>query len=274
MKKIFAILAVLLGSVPAFAQFNAPVPNFGGAATGQWVLPYTFLNDEFAGTVASTSGAIGDLGWDATVVVTGTNPVAPIASVAGHVGLISLTTNTTATNGVNITLGHGAGVTFPGTDIGWQSEFIFSPTAVTNTGNFKVGYMTADNAAVIPTTGIYLRFIEGTDAALQICSDTSSTETCTTYTGTTGVVPQAGDYFDLYLYSTTTTTVGYKIVDFTNDSTGVQSVTGTVCPSGCTLTATVPTTVMSPGFQISELGSSSAAVLKVDAYSFASTVAK
>ena len=272
MKKIFAILAVLLGSVPAFAQFNAPVPNVGAATTGSWVLPYTQYEDEFCGNTPSTTATIGDLGWDKTVVVAGTNPTAAIASVAGHSCLITLTTNTTATNGVNVTLGHGVGVVFPGTDTNWQSEFIFSPSAVTNTGNFKVGFMTIDNAAVIPTTGVYLRFIEGTDAALQICSSASSTETCSAYTSGTGIVPTAADYIDVYFYSTTSTTVGYKIVDVTHASNGPTI--GTVCPSGCTLTATVPTTVMSPGFQISELGSSSTDFITVDTFAYASTVAK
>ena len=273
MKKIFAILAVLF-SLPAFAQFNAPVPNMGAATTGTWILPYGQFEDEFCGNTPSTTATIGDLGWDKTVVVAGTNPVAAIASVAGHQCLISLTTNTTATNGVNISLGNAVGTTFPGTDTNWQAEFIFNQVAITATQNVKVGYMTHDNAAVIPTTGVYVRNIFGTDAAFEVCSDTSSTETCTTYTSSTGVVPAAGDWIDVYFYSTTSTTVGYKIVDVSGTSTGVQSVTGTVCPSGCTLTATVPTTVMSPAFQVSELASSSAAVIDVDTFAYASTVVK
>jgi len=269
--KFLASVILVLAAVSGFAQ--APVANFGAAATGSWILPYTTITDEFPGTVATTTGAIGMQGWDKTVVVAGTNPVAPIPSVAGHIGLISLTTDTTATNGVNITLGHGMGLLFPGTDTNWQAEFIVSPSAIT-TSNIKVGFMTLDNAAVIPTTGVYVRWLQGTDLSMVICSSTASTETCGTGSTSAGVVPAAGDYVDVYLWSNVTTTVNYKIVDTTGTSTGVQSVTGTICPSGCTVTATVPTTIMSPGFQITELGSVGAPVLTVDSFNFASTVSK
>jgi hypothetical protein len=273
-KTSIAVFALLLSSLGAFAQ--SPVANQGALTAGSWVLPYTSTFDEFVGGVNTTSGAIGMLGWDKTVVVAGTNPVAPVASIAGYSGLITLTTDTTATNGVNITLGHAVGFNFPGVDTNWQSEFVFSPSAITNTGNIKVGFMTLDNAAVIPTTGIYVRFIEGTDASFVVCSDTASTETCTTASATLGVVPVAADYIDVYFYSTATTKIGYKIVDVTSGAGGggVASVTGTVCPSGCTLTATVPTTIMSPGFQITELGASSADHITVDSFSYASTVVK
>jgi hypothetical protein len=274
MKKFISIFILAASAVCAFGQ--SPVTNSGALKAGSWVLPYTTVTDEFVGSVGTTSGAIGMQGWDKTVVVAGTNPVAPAASIAGYPGLITLTTDTTATNGVNITLGHAVGFSFPGVDTNWQSEFIFSPSAITNTGNIKVGFMTLDNAAVIPTTGIYARFIEGTDASFVVCSATSSAETCTTASATLGVVPIAADYIDVYFYSTTSTTIGYKIVDVTSGATGggVASVTGTVCPSGCTLTATVPTTIMSPGFQITELGTSSADHITVDSFSYASAVAK
>lgn len=274
MKKLLTILAAGLFVTPAFAQFNSPVANIGAAPAGQqWILPYTFLQDEFAGAVSTTTGAIGDLGWDKTVVVAGTNPVAAAASVAGHIGMIELgPTDGTATNGVNITLGHAVGTQFPGTDTNWQAEFI-SALSVTTGTNLKIGFMTLDNAAVIPTTGVYVRFLQGTDLSMVICSSAASTETCGTGSATLGVVPAAGDYVDIFLSSTTSTTVAYKIVDVTGTSTGVQSVSGTICPSGCTVTATVPTTIMSPAFQISGLSTATPDLL-VDTFSFASTVAK
>jgi hypothetical protein len=273
MKQIFAILAVLLGSVPAFAQFNSPVPNMGATATGSWIVPYTQYEDEFCGNTPSTTATIGDLGWDKTIVVGGAGTTGAIASVAGHSCLIQLTTVATATDGVNVSLGNNVGLVFPGTDTNWQAEFIVSPSAIT-AGNIKIGFMTHDNAAVIPTTGVYVRWLQGTDLSMVICSDTASTETCGTGSTSAGVVPAAGDYVDVYLYSTTSTTIGYKIVDTTGTSTGVQSVTGTICPSGCTVTATVPTTVMSPAVQISELGSSATPALVVDTFAYANTVVK
>jgi hypothetical protein len=273
MKRILASIVITLASVAAFGQFNSPVPNQGALAAGSWIVPYSQVSDEFSGTVSTTTGAIGALGWDKTVIVAGTNPVAAAASVAGHPGLIELgPTDGTATNGVNITLGHAVGFSFPGTDTNWQSEFIFAPSIITTT-NLKVGFMTLDNAAVIPTTGVYVRWLQGTDLSMVICSDTSSTETCGTGSASTGVVPAAGDYVDVYLWSNVSTTINYKIVDVTGTSTGVQSVSGTICPSGCTVTATIPTTIMSPAFQISGLSTGTPNLL-VDAFYYASTVAK
>jgi hypothetical protein len=230
------------------------------------ILNYTaLLTDDFLGMLPGTTGNIGNLGWDSTVIVGGTDPVAAAASVANHPGLITLTTDTTATHGVSVTLGHGVGTLFPGNSTGWQSQQIAEINQV-STGSYRIGFGTADTATAIPTNGIYFRFLNGTDTFIMACSDSSSTETCTATT----VTPTAGDYVDFFMNSTTTGAINFTVQDITTPATSTVS----LCPSGCTAAATVPTVVLSPMFNIAETGSSVADVLTVDYFVFAQSVTR
>jgi hypothetical protein len=245
----------------ATAQNRAPVPS----VSGQFAQFNEDIQEEFCGNVPSTTGTIGNFGWDKTVIVAGTNPTAAIASVANHPCLITLTTNTTATNGVGISLGPGFGVLFPGNSTNWQAEWIQSINQVA-TGSYRIGFGTVDSATAIPTNGIYFRFLNGTDTFINACSDSASTETCTPTT----VAPTAADYVDLFMNSSITGNVVFTVVDKTTPATS----TVTLCPAGCTAAATVPTVVLSPMFSIVETGGSVADVLTVDYFGFQQIAAR
>ena len=256
-----SLLFVLLLSLAAFGQNRPPVPSI----SGQFNQFNEDIQEEFCGNTPATTTTVGQYGWDITVIVTGTNPVAAVASVANHPCLITLTTDTTATNGVGISLGHGVGVLFPGNSTNWQSEHIAEINQVA-TGSYRIGFGTVDSATAIPTNGIYFRFLNGTDTFINACSDTTSTETCTPTT----VAPTAGDYVDFFMNSSVTGNVVFTVIDKT---TPAQS-TVTLCPSGCTAAATLPTVVLSPMFNIAETGSSAADILTVDYFGYQQIAAR
>jgi hypothetical protein len=259
------VTVVAAGNYSAQISSGAPAVYPQNLTTGTaWfssvsAFPSVNLQDDFCGGAPGTSSRIGDLGWDSTVIVGGSNPVAAIASVANHPCLITLTTSTSATQGVSVTLGPGFGVLFPGNSTGWQAQYIQSINQIA-TGSYRIGFGTVDTATAIPTNGIYFRFLNGTDTAIVACSDSASTETCTATT----VTPTAGDYIDLFLSSTTAGAVIFTVRDVTTPAIS----TVTLCPSGCTAAATLPTVVLSPMFNIVETGGSVADVLTVDYFGY------
>ncbi len=249
---------------PGMKFFNTTlnaIQNYNGVAwvSGGFSPTFSSLQDDFCGNTPATTTTVGQLGWDITVLVTGTNPVAAAASVANHPCLITLTTNTTATNGVGISLGHGVGVLFPGASTNWNSVHIAEINQITS-GSYRIGFGTVDSATAIPTNGIYFRFLNGTDTFIEACFDSSSTETCTATT----ITPTALDYVDFYMSSTVTGAVTFTVTDVTTPATS----TVTLCPTGCTAAATAPTVVLSPFFNIAETGSSAADILTVDYFLF------
>lgn len=240
---------------------GGPYMAFGGSPT----FPNLTIQDDFLGNTPATSTTVGEYGWDITVLVAGTNPVAAIASVANHPGLITLTTDTTATHGVGISLGHAVGVLFPGNSNNWNSIQVAKINQITS-GSYRIGFGTVDTATAIPTNGIYFRFLQGTDTFIEACSDTASSETCTATT----ITPTAGDYVDFLMTSTVTGTVSFTVTDITTPATSTVS----LCASGCTAVATLPTVVLSPFFNIAETGSSAADVLTVDYFGYQQTLTR
>ena len=254
---LFSLLTIVVAfglAAPIAAQNQAPVAG----VSGNFILPNVSLGDEFCGNTPSVTATIGQLGWDKTVVSGGTNPVAAVASVSGHPCLITLTTAATTGDGVYVSLGNAVGTLFPGNSANWQAEWIQEINQV-STGSYRIGFGTVDSSSAIPTNGIYFRFLNGTDTYINICSDTSSSETCTAST----IAPTAADYVDLFMNSTTTGTVVFTVKDITTPATW----TGTLCSSGCTGTATPPTGVLSPMFSIVST-SNTADVLTVDYWNY------
>jgi hypothetical protein len=261
MKKFLSLAVLALSAIAAVGQNQAPTAG----VSGQFILPNVNLQDDFLGNTPSVTATIGQLGWDRTVLVAGTNPTAAVASVANHPGLVTLTTNTTATNGIGITLGNGFGTLFPGATTNWQSEHIAEINQIA-TGSYRIGYGTVDTATAIPTNGIYFRFLQGTDTHISACFDSASTETCTATT----VTPTAADYVDFLMSSSTTGAVSFTVNDITTPATS----TVTLCPSGCTAVATAPVVVLSPMFNIAETGSSVADILTVDYFGYQQVAAR
>jgi hypothetical protein len=259
MKKVFAV-ALLLTSLAALAQNLPPVPN----TSGQFIQPNVNLYDDFCGNTPSVTATIGQLGWDKTIIVGGTNPVAAVASVAAHPCLITLTTAATSTDGVGISLGNAVGVLFPGNSANWQAEWIFEVNQIA-TGSYRVGFATVDSATAIPTNGVYMRFLNGTDTFINLCSDTASSETC----GATTITPTAADYLHVTMSSSVTGNIVLTVKDLTTPA----SSTITVCASGCTVTATPPTVVLSPWFSIVST-SNTAEVLTVDYFGYQQILAR
>jgi hypothetical protein len=229
------------------AQNTPPVPSL----SGQFILPQVDIQEDFLGQAPGTSARIGEYGWDSTVIVGGTNPVAAIASVLNHPGLITLTTDTTATHGVSVTLGPGFGVLFPGNSTNWQAEWIVSPNQVA-TGSYRIGFGTVDTATAIPANGIYFRFLQGTDTYINACMDTASSEVVTA----TSIAPSAADWLHLTMNSSVTGTVIFTVKDVNSGATSTVSL------------GSAPTVVLSPMFNIAETGSSVADVLTVDYFGY------
>jgi hypothetical protein len=269
MKKLILAMVVgvaltsllVVGRHPASAQNMSPVPG----ANGQFIQPNVNLLDDFCGNTPSVTATIGQLGWDKTVIVAGTNPVAAVASVANHPCLITLTTNTTATNGVGISLGNAVGTLFPGNSTNWQAEWIFEVNQIA-TGSYRVGFATVDSATAIPTNGVYIRFLQGTDTFINLCSDSASSETC----GATTITPTAADYLHVTMSSGTVGNIVLKVQDVTTPAVS----TITVCAAGCTVTATPPTVVLSPWFSIVETGGSVADIETVDFFGYQQIAAR
>jgi hypothetical protein len=243
---VFAFVALTMP--PAVqAQNQAPVSG----VSGQFILPNINMQEEFCGNAPGTSGRIGNIGWDSTVVVGGTNPVASVVSVANHPCIITMTTSTTATNGVSITLGPGFGNLFPGNQANWQAEWIISPNQVT-TGSYRVGFGTVDTATAIPTNGIYFRFLNGTDTYVTACMDTASVETCSATT----ITPSAADWLHVTLNSSVAGTVFFTLKDVTTGASSTVSL------------SSAPAVVLSPMVNIVETGGSVADVLTVDYFGY------
>lgn len=257
------ILAALLLAYPVMALAQNQASVLG--VSGQQIQPNFNIQEDFCGNTPATTTTVGQYGWDITVIVGGSNPVAAVASVASHPCLITMTTAATATDGVAISLGHAVGVLFPGASAGWQAEWIQEINQVA-TGSYRIGFGTVDSATAIPANGIYFRFLQGTDTFISACYDSSSTETCTATT----ITPTALDYVDLYMSSSVTGAVTFRVVDVTTPATS----TVTLCPAGCTAVATAPTVVLSPMFNIAETGSSVADVLTVDYFGFQQVAAR
>jgi hypothetical protein len=263
MKKfIFVIAMLVIAAVIGGAQNQAPVT--GPIAPNGFAIPNVNLIDDFLGNTPATSTTIGQLGWDSTVVSGGTNPVAATASVANHPGLITLTTAATTGDGVYVSLGHAVGVLFPGNTTNWQAEWIQEYNQI-STGSTRIGFGTVDSSSAIPTNGIYIRYLQGTDSFLNVCSDTSSTETC----GATTILPTAADYVDIIMSSSATGTISVTVNDITTPATS----TIRVCSSGCNVTATPPTGVLSPMFSIVST-SNTADVLTVDYWNYQQIAAR
>ena len=115
----------------------------------------------------------------------------------------------------------------------YDTEFRFKLTQTTNT-SFRVGLVIPGASTVIPTNGFYLRYIAGTDTNFMICSDLGSSETCFD-TGT------AADALD-HTFRIREPVSGTLAVSLYSAGGAVQQISSldeaTVCPSGCTFTAT------------------------------------
>jgi hypothetical protein len=254
---VFGLIAICALALAASAQ--VPV---GQNTNGTYVysVPSTpAIQEDFCGATPSTTTTIGDYGWDLTQIVGTLSTSGAVASVANHPCLVALTTTTTATQGVYLSLGHAVGILFPGNTTNWQTESIMEVNQI-STGSYRVGFGTVDSITAIPTNGVYFRFLNGTDTFINACSDSAGVESCTP----TSVAPTAGDWVQFWLTSNVSGTVIFKVVDTTTPA----SSTVTVGAAGSTLTATLPTVVLSPMFDVVETGGSVADVYTVDFYSY------
>jgi len=255
MKNVIAIFALLVGTI-ALGQNQAPVSGINGV----FVLPNVNIQEEFCGYTPGTTQLIGEYGWDLKAITGGT--VAAIASVANHPCLITLTATATTGDGVGIYCCvsgvASSGILFPGNSTNWQSEHI-AEINQTATGSYRIGFGSALATTAVPTNGIYFRFLNGTDTYVMACSDSASTETCTS----TGVAVTALDYVDFLMSSATTGSVTFTVNDITHPGSGSV----TICASGCSATATLPTVVLSPFFNVVST-SNTADLITVDYFGY------
>jgi hypothetical protein len=209
------------------------------------------IKEEFA-SGNNASGTIGEYGWLNQNIV-GSATYAGATSSANP-GLEQITTPATSGDGGGLYLGSTNTLTL-GSINNWTSEWIADVSNVTVIA-FRIGYFSVDTSALIPTNGVYFRFDKslGTpDTHIMGCVDVSGTETC----ASTGVTPVAGTYYDFNSSSTTAGTISFSV----SGSTPV-----TICASGCTATATPPTTSIGPGATVVAT-STTAVTLSLDYFS-------
>jgi hypothetical protein len=230
-------------------QLTTSACGSGAAPSSAVVL----LVDDFLGGASSTTGSIGQLGWNTDAIASGSGSYGPAASTWPNVGIYAIGSGTTSAEGASIYLGGSTNLAL-GANSPWQSEFIASLSSV-SIGAYRVGYSPNGSATKIPASGIYFRFDIGlSDTHIEACVSNSSVETCTS----AGQAPSASTYYDLYISSSTTGTITYQV--------GANSAV-TLCASGCTATATIPTSAFVP-MANSVATSSSAVTLNLDYFNF------
>ena len=200
-----------------------------------WVAAQVDISEEFLSGSSGTSGQAGQYGWTFSTVSSGAPTFSGGTSTASHPGVQSIATGATSGGGGSATLSSSSNNPFfPGVNTGWIMRWIASPSSITNVA-YRIGYMVGGVGSKIPNGGIYFRFDTSlSDTAIMACADNGGTESCTS----TAVAPTANGWNNLKMSSTTAGTISFAV---DNGSTV------TICASGCTLAATVPTTAFSAG---------------------------
>jgi hypothetical protein len=201
--------------------------------------------EDFLSGQPTASGNIGNYGWLTNTVVGGT-PTYSAASSATHPGIEQVSTPATSGDGAGIYMGSVATL-YLAASTPWQAEWIADFSNVTN-GAYRVGFYSAFAATQVPVNGLYFRYDTSlSDTHIMACSDSSSTETCTS----TGVTPVVNTYYDFNISSTTAGTASFNI----NGGTAV-----TICASGCTATATLTASPLSPAAGVVATSATSIAI--------------
>jgi hypothetical protein len=219
----------------------------------------TSIIEDFQGGLITT-GLIGTYGWVYSSITASPTIAYSTTLNWAHPGVVTVATASTSSDGGSLYLGSAVSVQAIGANAGWKSEWVAYPSVNTN-ASFRIGFSSAATPK-IPANGLYFRFDASlSDSDWEICSDSSSTETC----ASSGVAPVASTFYDFWISSSVAGTITFQI-----GTSNSSSYTGTICSSGCTVTATIPTVGMTPYASVVTLTSSSAA-LGLDLFTYQAT---
>jgi len=196
------------------------------------------LRDDFIGNSLGNAPFL--LGW--TSHVTGTGAITVANGTWPFSGAAAIATGATNASFSSLALDRSGEtiIQAPATNSHWSNTFALGISTVTaGTTRVRFGFGTATNTTNIPTNGIYFRYDTDAgiaDTTVKICYDVASVETCanTTFAPPTSFVR----------YRMHSDTAG-KVCASVNGGTEV-----TICPSGCTATATAPAGNFTPFIQI------------------------
>jgi hypothetical protein len=212
----------------------------GGGASDPTDSSYLSYREEFVNGAGSCS-AFNLPNWVTETIVGNGGSCATVGGYYPNNGQADLKTGTTSGRGYSIQTpsnGYSAYQIAWGSISNWKQKYIVEPsTTGAGTVRVRVGNWNHNNTAIVPNGGIYFRY--DTDAAVgdthwMGCVDSSSTETCVD----TGAAPSSSAFSTLNMSSSVVGTISFQV-----DSGS----TVTICASGCTVTATVPTGTLVPG---------------------------
>jgi hypothetical protein len=246
---------VVLGTAPATSSTfgvikpdNVTITCTAGVCTVPQLSPSVYyFNEDFNGGSTGTAAQIGKNGMY-SVTIGGAPTYTGIAGTYPYIGVLQIQTTTTSGQGGAIFMANSTTsnqFSALGTNTGWSSEFIANENTATTSEAMRVGFGTNGANTAIPTNGIYWRHdtsLGSPDTTWHYCIDSSSAETC----GDSGISPATGTFFDFYISSTVSGTAIFAI----GTAGGAASFTGTICPSSCTTTGTVPTSALTPFLNI------------------------
>jgi hypothetical protein len=175
---------------------------------------------------------------------------AKVASVANHPGIVELTTNAASGAAYALVFGEygGGGVGTILASEWFEATFIFNAPSITS-DRIRVGLLpTGAEATDVPSQGIYLEYIAGTDTNWMLVTKSGGAET----RASTGVAATTG-WWRIALLRKSPTMVGLRIGNVVNDNTQATSTTN------------IPTTLLNPSFVI-KTTTASAKTLKADLF--------
>jgi hypothetical protein len=197
-----------------------------------------YLRDEFTPAIQNDAATIilGNLGWmrqnNPTVAYSTTN------LSQSHPGILRFTNSAAGASALDLGASSAALLANPTAYTNWEAQFTFRPLATANT-TFRMGLYNA--FATNPTDYYGLIFTGGTDTNWQVVMRAASGSTLT---ADSGVAVSTSNWYTMRVRSLVAGTV---LVSFSTNG-GAFSTEKTICASGCDVTGTMPTTVMTPFF--------------------------
>lgn len=197
-----------------------------------------YLRDEFQPAIQNDAATpiVGQLAW-----MRQNNPTAAYSTTnlsQHHPGILRFTNSAAGASALDLGASSAALLANPTAYTNWEAQFTFRPLATANT-TFRMGFYSA--FATNPTDYYGLIFTGGTDTNWQVVMRAASGSTLT---ADSGVAVSTSNWYTMRVRSLVAGTVR---VSFSTNG-GAFSTEKTICASGCDVTGTMPTTVMTPFF--------------------------
>lgn len=254
-------------SQPLAAGSNITLSTSGGVTTitaaGGTFNPLdrtvAYLRDEFSPAIQNDAATpiLGNLGW-----MRQNNLAAAYSTTnlsANNPGILRITNPAATTGTLDLGSGGAAFLSNPTAYANWEAQFTFRISATANT-TFRMGFYNA--FAINPTDYYGLIFTGGTDTNWQVVMRAASGSTLS---ADSGVAVSTSNWYTMRIRSLVAGTV---LVSFSTNG-GAFSTEKSICSSACTVTGTMPTTVMTPFFYINT--SAGTTSMDIDYFGFYAT---